>query len=80
MELLQAPFTAGSLNWVRYGPSHHPPQLYDQVKIGFMLGTTTARWRWSAQGPWHRLPARGFCILLGDVGVEAELSGEGTAR
>ena len=68
---------AGSLLWACHGPSHHPPQFYDQVKIGVLLGTTTARWRWSAQHPWHRLPARGFCVCLGDVGVEAELSGEG---
>ena len=42
-----------------------------------VLGTTTSRWRLSTQHPWHRLPARGFCICLGDVGVEAELAGDG---
>ncbi len=77
MELLQAPFSAGSLNWACYGPSYHPQRLYEQVKVGVLLGTTTARWRLSAQDPWHRLPARSFCVCMGDVGVEAELSGDG---
>lgn len=77
MERLQVPFAAGSLSWARYGPSHHPQQLYDQVKVGVLLGATTARWRRSAQGPWSRLPARGFCVCMGDVGVEAELAGDG---
>ena len=77
MELLQAPFTAGSLTWGRYGPSHHVQRRYDQVKVGVLLGTTTARWRWSMRHPWHRLPARSFCLCLGDEGVEAELAGDG---
>ena len=77
MELLQAPFTAGLLTWVRYGPSHHPRRLYEQVKIGVLLGTTTARWRFSAQHPWRKLPARSTGLYLGDVGTEAELAGDG---
>ena len=77
MEWLQVPFAAGSLTWASYGPSHHPQRLYDQVKVGVLLGTTTARWRLSVQGPWHRLPARGFCVCMGDVGAEAELAGDG---
>ena len=43
MELLQAPFTAGTLTWMRYGPSYHCERRYDQVKIGVLLGTTIAR-------------------------------------
>ena len=77
MELLQAPFTAGSLMWVRYGPSHHSQRLYDQVKIGVLLGTTTARWRFSAQHPWRMVPARSVGLYLGDVGAEAEMAGDG---
>ncbi len=77
MKLLAAPFAAGSLTWVRYGPSHHPPRFYDQVKIGIMLGTTTARWRVSEQHAWRTLPARSVGVYLGDVGAEAELAGDG---
>ena len=77
MELLQAPFAAGSLNWVRYGPSHHAERLYEQVKIGVLLGTTTARFRPSAQGPWRNVAARSIGVCLGDVGAEAETAGEG---
>ena len=77
MELLQAPFAAGSLTWVRYGPSHHAPRLYDQVKIAVLLGTTTARCRFSEQHPWRRLPARSAGFCLSGVGREAELAGEG---
>ena len=77
MERLQVPFAAGSLAWMCYGPSHHPQRRYDQVKVGLLLGTTTARWRSSAQGPWRRLPPRSLCVCMGDVGVEAELAGDG---
>ena len=77
MELLQAPFAAGSLNWVRCGPSHHVQRLYDRVKIGVLLGTTTARFRFSAQRSWRTLPARSIGICLGDVGNEAEMGGDG---
>lgn len=77
MELLEVPFAAGSLIWVRYGPSHHPPQLYDQVKVTVMLGATTARSRSSEQHPWRRVPARSLNIYLGDVGMESELAGDG---
>jgi hypothetical protein len=38
MELLVGSFAAGSFIWVRYGPSHHPRRLYDQVKVTVMLG------------------------------------------
>ena len=74
MELLQAPFTAGSLTWVRYGASHHPVRHYDQVKIGVLLGTPTARWRFSEQHSWRTLPARSTGVCLGDAGTEAVLA------
>ena len=77
MELLQAPFTAGSLDWVRYGPSHHSPRHYDRVKISVLLGTTTSRWRPSEHHPWRKLPARSIGLYMGDVGTEAELAGDG---
>ena len=77
MESLQAPFAAGSLHWVRYGPSHHDERRYEQVKIGVLLGATTARWRSSGQHPWRKQPARSAGFSLGGVGAEAELTGEG---
>ena len=42
-----------------------------------MLGTTTARWRISEQHPWRNLPARSVGVYVGDVGAEAELTGDG---
>ncbi len=77
MESLQAPFTAGSLDWVRYGPSHHARRHYDRVKVSVLLGTTTSRWRESEHHPWRKLPARSIGLYLGDVGGEAELAGDG---
>lgn len=77
MELLEAPFAAGSLTWVRYGRSYQPRRFYEQAKITVMLGTTPAGWRSSRQHPWRKVPARSTCVCLADVGDEAELTGDG---
>lgn len=47
------------------------------MKVSVLLGTTTARWRFTEQHPWRKLPARSVGVCLGDVGTEAELAGEG---
>lgn len=77
MESLEAPFTAGSLTWVRSGPSYHPQQFNGKVKISILLGKTAAGWRSSKQHPWRRIPARSTSVCLGDVPAGAELAGGG---
>ncbi len=80
MQLLQAPFTAGSLTWERYGPSNpsrHTRRHDEQAKIFVMLGSSTAHWRAGEHQRWRRLPARSVSVCLGDVGAGAELDGEG---
>ena len=77
MELLESPFAAGSLAWVRYGPSHRPEPFHDRAKVSVLLGATAATWRASSQHPWRRVPARSTCVCLADVGPEAELAGSG---
>ena len=77
MELLAAPFAAGSLTWMRFGPAYQHRPFDGQVKIFVMLGKTTAGWRSSRQHPWHKLPARSTSVCLDDVGTGAELTGAG---
>ncbi len=77
MELLAAPFVAGSLVWVQCGPSYQPRLADGQMKISVLLGRRAAGWRASKQDPWLRVPARSTSVCVSDVPAGAELTGEG---
>ena len=42
MVSLQSGFSAGSMHWYQFGPSHHPPRRYDRIKLSILLGNTSA--------------------------------------
>ncbi len=77
MDALYAPFSAGSLHWIRYGPCHHVPHQYEQVKFSVLLGNTTRRWRASAFAPWQRVPAGSLSLCVSGQGPETEFAGDG---
>ena len=77
MNALSAPFSAGTLHWMRLGPCHAAPQRYDRVKLSVLLGGTTRRWRASALAPWQPVPAGSFSLCLSGRGAETQFAGDG---
>ena len=77
MELLAAPFAAGSLSWAPCGPSYRPRLSDGQMKISVLLGRHAAGWRASRQHSWLRVPARSTSVCVSDVPAGAELTGDG---
>ena len=77
MESLSVPFAAGTMHLLRFGPSHHPARRYERVKLGVLLGNTTAR-HWSAKyGAWQRVPAQTVNLCTSGEAGEVQLAGDG---
>jgi len=77
MVSLQSSFSAGSMHWYQFGPSHHSPRRYDRIKLSILLGNTSARSRASANLPWHTASTGAFSLCISDFGYEVEFMGEG---
>jgi AraC family transcriptional regulator len=77
MVSLQSGFSAGSVHWYQFGPSHHPPRRYDRIKLSILLGNTSARSRAAANLPWHSASAGAFSLCVSDFGHEVEYLREG---
>ena len=77
MESLSVPFAAGNMHLLRFGPSLHAARRYERVKLGVLLGTTTAR-HWSAKyKAWQPVPARSVTLCASGVAGGVELAGDG---
>src|SRR5580692_2987774 len=77
MVSLQSGFSAGSMHWYQFGPSHHPPRRYDRIKLSILLGNTSARSRAAANLPWHTASTGAFSLCVSDFGHEVEFMREG---
>ena len=60
----EAPFAAGSMTWSHDGPSHHAQRRYNRIKVGVLLGATTARCRASEQPLWKTIKTSAPASLL----------------
>jgi AraC-like DNA-binding protein len=77
MVYLQSGFSAGSMHWYQFGPSHHPSRRYDRIKLSILLGNTSARSRAAANLPWHTASAGAFSLSVSNFGHEFEFMREG---
>jgi NAD(P)-dependent dehydrogenase (short-subunit alcohol dehydrogenase family) len=77
MTSLHSGFSAGSVHWYQFGPSHHPSRRYERIKLSILLGNTTVRSRAAANLPWRTASAGSFILCVSGLWREMELTRDG---